>query len=90
MEYMAAKFHFSPNYLSTFFKNKVGESLQQYIIKFKLGLVANSLLNSNKTLFEISFEFGFTDESHLSKVFRKHYGQSPGLFRKNNAKVSVS
>ena len=33
---------------------------------------------------EIAEELGFTDESHLSKFFRKNKGCSPSSFRKSN------
>ena len=82
MEHLSEKFHYAPTYLSTYFKKQVGESLQQYMLKYRLSLVANALQNSDKTISAISFEFGFTDESHLSKMFRKYYGHSPKAFRK--------
>jgi AraC family L-rhamnose operon regulatory protein RhaS len=85
MERLSEEFNYSPTYLSTYFKRQVGDSLQHYILKYKLSLVANALQNSNKTISSISFEYGFTDESHLSKIFRKYYGRSPGNFRKNKA-----
>jgi len=31
---------------------------------------------------EIVDELGFTDESHLNRVFKKHRGVSPSAFRK--------
>lgn len=83
MEILAERFHYSPSYLSAFFKKQVGEPLQQYILKFRLKLVENRLINSSMTISEICHEFGFTDESHLNKVFRKYYGKAPGVFRKN-------
>ena len=85
MECLSKEFNYSATYLSTYFKRQVGDSLQHYILKYKLSLVANALQNSDKTISSISFEYGFTDESHLSKIFRKYYGHSPGNFRKNKA-----
>ena len=82
MERLSEKFHYAPTYLSTYFKKQVGESLQQYMLKYRLSLVANALQNSDKTISAISFEYGFTDESHLSKTFRKYYGHAPKTFRK--------
>jgi YesN/AraC family two-component response regulator len=81
---LAEKFFYSPAYLSTFFKKQVGESLQQYITKYKIKLIEHQLQNSDVTITEISNEFGFTDESHLNKIFRKHAGSTPSKFRKQN------
>lgn len=81
IENMAEKFNYSPNYLGIYFKKHTGESLQQYILKYKLKLIENRLKYSSLSVSQISHEFGFTDESHLNKTFRKHYGLPPGVFR---------
>lgn len=39
------------------------------------------LLNTSGSLAEIAFECGFADSSHLSRLFRKEYGQPPGRYR---------
>ena len=85
LESMAENFPYSQSHLSSFFKKQVGESLQQYILKYKLRLVEDRLQKSSKTISEICHEFGFADESHLNKVFRKYYGIAPGVFRKKLA-----
>ena len=89
MEILSDHFHYSQSYLSTFFKKQVGESLQQYILKYKLKLIESRLQNSHLTISEISHEFGFTDESHFNKVFRKYYGVAPGIFRKANGAIAT-
>lgn len=81
IEYLAEKFHYSAHYLSTFFKKHTGQSLQQYILKYKLKLIENRLLYSQLSIAEIAHEFGFADESHLNKIFRKYYGLPPGAYR---------
>ena len=82
IEHLAEQFHYSPHYLSTFFKKHTGESLQQYILKYKLKLIENRLQYSRLSISEIAHEFGFSDESHLNKIFRKYYALPPGVYRK--------
>mgnify|MGYP002445661599 FL=1 len=48
-------------------------------------LVENRLLHSEMRISEIVVELGFTDESHLNKLFKKYKGCSPSTFRKDNA-----
>jgi AraC family transcriptional regulator, L-rhamnose operon regulatory protein RhaS len=81
VEYMARRFNFSQKYLGIYFKQQTGEPLQQYILKYRLKLIENRLKFSTMSISEITFEFGFTDESHLYKIFRKYYGVSPKDFR---------
>jgi AraC family transcriptional regulator, L-rhamnose operon regulatory protein RhaS len=85
MEHLSAHFQYSPNYLSIFFKRQTGESLQQYILRYKLKLVETRLRYSDRSISQIAFEFGFSDESHLSKLFKKYYQVAPGDFRKSLA-----
>lgn len=87
IEHLCEQFNYSPNYLSIFFKRQTGESLQHYILRYKLKLIETRLLYSDRSISQISFEFGFTDESHLSKLFKKYYQITPGDFRKSHHKV---
>jgi AraC family transcriptional regulator, L-rhamnose operon regulatory protein RhaS len=82
MDRLSRQFNYAPSYLSIFFKKHTGESLKQYIVQYKTKLIETRLLYSQATLGEIAAEFGFTDESHLSKQFRKYSGLTPGDFRK--------
>lgn len=81
IEHLAETFHYAPAYISIFFKTHTGESLKQYIIKHKVKLIEARLLYSQLTLSEIADEFGYTDESHLCKQFRKYTGTTPISFR---------
>jgi AraC family transcriptional regulator, L-rhamnose operon regulatory protein RhaS len=87
IEQMSAHFQYSANYLSIFFKRQTGESLQQYILRYKLKMVETRLRYSDRSISQIAFEFGFSDESHLSKLFKKYYQLTPGDFRKSVEKI---
>lgn len=75
-------FGISVNYLGRYFKKHTNETMQQYILDYKLTLVENRLLHSEMRIGEIVTELGFTDESHLNKLFKKYKGCSPTSFRK--------
>lgn len=81
-ENLASHFNISLNYISEYFKKHTGQNLQQYIINYKLSLVEIRLQHSDMRLNEIAYELGFTDESHLTKTFKKYKGVSPTEFRK--------
>lgn len=77
-------FGISQNYLGRYFKKHTNETMQQYIINYKLKLIENRLLHSEMRINEIATELGFTDESHLNKLFKKYKGIIPSEFRKMN------
>ncbi|NSL89843.1 helix-turn-helix transcriptional regulator [Chitinophaga sp. Mgbs1] len=81
-EQIAAHFNISPTYLSEYFKRNNGDSLQQYITQYKLKLVETRLRYSSMRVGEIACELGFTDESHLNRMFKKYKGVNPSTFRK--------
>ncbi|HEV7349821.1 AraC family transcriptional regulator [Telluribacter sp.] len=81
IEHLVGRFNYSASYLSALFKTQTGESLQQYILKYKLKLIENRLLYSSLSVSQITYEFGFTDGSHLNKLFKKYYGMTPNEFR---------
>lgn len=75
-------FRISEGYLGRYFKKHTGENLQQYVINYKLKLVETRLLYSDMRINEIVTELGFTDESHLNRLFKKYKGVNPSTFRK--------
>jgi AraC-like DNA-binding protein len=76
-------FGIAENYLGSYFKKHANESLQQYILNYKLKLIENRLLHSSMRITEIADEFGFTDKSHLNRIFKKYRRMSPTSFKKS-------
>jgi AraC-like DNA-binding protein len=83
IEHLASQFNLSENYVGEFFRKFTGESLQHYITQYKIKLVQQRLAYSTLTISQIAGELGFTDESHLSRQFRKYNGVSPVEYRKS-------
>ncbi|MDF0716305.1 AraC family transcriptional regulator [Muricauda sp. 334s03] len=81
-EKLSQHFNISPNYLGRYFKKQTGETLQNYIINYKIRLVETRLLHSDMRINEIAYELNFTDESHLNRIFNKYKGMNPSEFRK--------
>jgi len=79
--FLADKFNMSQSSISTYFKRKTGESIHQYVTKYKMKLVEHRLQHTEFTIAEIAYQLGYTDESHLTKTFKKHFFMSPKQYR---------
>ncbi len=79
---VAARFGLSETYLGSYFRKQGGESFQAYISAYKIRLIEHRLLFSEMRINEIVHEFGFADESHCNKFFKRHKGMSMSAFRK--------
>lgn len=87
---VASHFNLSPNYVSEYFKKHTGQTLQHHIMMYRLKLAEARLQYSVMRVNEIAFELGFSDESHLTKMFRKYRGITPTAFRKAKAAVRAA
>lgn len=85
-EAVSRHFGISDNYLGRYFKKHTNETMQQYIISYRVKIIQARLMHSDMRIVEIADELGFTDESHLNKFFRKQTGLSPTVFRKQKEK----
>jgi len=81
-EHVSAHFGISVSYLGRYFKKHAGKNMQDYISSYKAKLIENRLLHSKMRVSEIAQEFGFSDESHLNKFFRRQTGATPSEFRR--------
>ncbi|KRB57984.1 AraC family transcriptional regulator [Flavobacterium sp. Root186] len=84
---MAAAFNVSPTYISEYFKTKTGQSIQEYTIAYKVKLIETRLKFTNMQINEIVYEFGFSDASHLNRLFKKYTGLNPSDYKKQFKRV---
>jgi len=56
-----------------------------FICIVKLKLAADYLKHKEGNITEATYEFGFSDPSYFSKVFKNHFGVSPSDYVKNNS-----
>jgi AraC-like DNA-binding protein len=72
----------SAPYFSSIFNEEIGESLSNYLNRIRVEKAASMLIETGKPMGEIADLCGFEDQSWFSKVFKKHTGVNPGIYRK--------
>ena len=60
-------------------------SVQEFIYIIKLKRSSQLLRESGMSVTEVSYEVGFKDPSHFSKLFKKQFGISPKVYKKENS-----
>ena len=79
----------SPSAFSRFFKLHTGRNLSEYIIDMRLGYASRMLVDTAKSIAEISFQSGFNNLSNFNRIFKKKKGCSPSEFRENYHKTRI-
>lgn len=79
---LAQKFNYNPDYLSRFFKQKTGISLNRYIYLVRLSHVHFEVVNSDKPIHNIFSENGVKNIRLGTKLFEQYYGSLPREIRK--------
>ncbi len=70
-----------PAYLARRFRAEFGVSPASYARSARLQWAAEQLATTTRTIADIADEAGFADQSHFTRVFRKHMDETPGRYR---------
>lgn len=73
----------SESYVSHEFKNMVGYSPMQYVLRRKIGEAQTLLISTNYSITKIAQMVGYDSQSHFNQRFIRYVGISPSRFRKN-------
>ena len=63
------------------FRSLMGVSFSKFALRYRLGQATSQLINSNLPLKSIAHDWGFTDESHLHRLFVRHYNCTPQQYK---------
>ena len=75
--------HISHSYLCKIFKEKTGVTLKYYLTSLRLNHALSLLKATDLSIKQIAYQSGFCDEFNFMKSFKKHFGTTPSLYRKN-------
>ena len=63
------------------FRARHGVSVGEYGRRVRLEWAAREVASGNRPLAEIAAEAGFADQSHFTRLFRRHIGTTPARYR---------
>lgn len=70
---------------SLLFKKYLRDTPITYLTKLRLQKSLSMLLGSNSNIAAIAYEYGFNGPSYYCETFKKYYGVSPVIYKKNLA-----
>jgi AraC family transcriptional regulator len=71
-----------PVHLARAFRKRYDCCIGDLIRRLRTEAACHELLHSDASLAEIAARTGFTDQSHLCRILKRHTGVSPGRYRK--------
>ncbi|WP_075182913.1 helix-turn-helix domain-containing protein [Pantoea sp. 1.19] len=78
----ARKAGYSKWYLQRLFRDVTGRSLAAYCREQRLHAAADMLRQPDVTVQQVALQHGFDSQVTFHKTFKKHYGLTPGEFRR--------
>ncbi len=79
---MAAAVGLSESWFSCVFKQTTGKTPLQWQLGQRVELAKKLLVETSLTLADIANQLGFSDQAHLTKVFRNTAGETPAVWRR--------
>lgn len=72
-----------PVYLGQLFRRECGETISQYVARLRVRAAAADLSTGDAPIVQIAFDYGFSDQSHFQRAFKRLSGFAPAAFRKS-------
>lgn len=82
---IADHFYLNPQYLSRYFKSRVGTSIKRFIDNIRMSKSLPALQLSKDTVMAIALDHGFPDAKAYYRVFKEIMGMTPNEYRENHS-----
>jgi AraC family transcriptional regulator len=79
---IAAAVGVHPIHLARAFRSSFGVSPAAYLRRARLERALAALADNRRSIAEIALDCGFSDQSHFTRVFRRHTGLTPARYRR--------
>lgn len=88
VEELAALTKLSKTYFSRVFKTAYNESPYSYVLRRRMELAKELIIETDAALSEIALDCGMADQAHLCKTFRKVFGTTPNYWRRTSSSMN--
>jgi AraC-like DNA-binding protein len=84
---LAALVRLNPCHFGRAFRNSFGVPPHEYVIRRRVERAQGLMLSTGASLSQVALDCGLSDQSHLSRLFRRVVGESPRAWRR--ARISA-
>ena len=79
---VAMQVHLNANYFSELFKKETGMNFIDYLTRKRIAEAKKRLVRSNKSIYQIGAEVGYSEPVSFNRIFKKKCGVTPSQYRK--------
>ena len=84
VEDIADACNLSREYFSKIFKRHMQVAPQEFLINYRMSKAATLLIDTDLSIFDISQQIGYPNQSHFTRSFKSVYGIAPKFYRDKN------
>jgi len=88
VELLAREVGLSPAHFSRAFKESTGRAPHRYLLTLRLEKARRLLEGAAPVLADIAQRSGFSDQAHLTRLFKREYGVTPGAVLRGKLKTA--
>jgi AraC-like DNA-binding protein len=81
LQEIAREFSMSDSTLKRRFKQVYGKAIYEFYLEKKMDLARKMLVETDMTVSQVAYSLGYEKASPFIKIFKKHFGVSPGALR---------
>ena len=85
VDQLARLVRLSPSHFVRTFACSFGDSPHRFIVRRRVERAQSLMLTTSAPLHQIALECGLADQAHLSRIFQRFVGESPGSWRRARA-----
>jgi AraC family transcriptional regulator len=82
LETISANVGVHPVHLARAFRQHYNCTVGEYVRRLRVEFACSQIIKTDVSLNEIAVMAGFSDQSHLTRIFKRHFGLAPSEYRK--------